>query len=669
VLVAAAGCAGGDPAVEPPPLDFEDMTTRLDPALARLRDGVVFLDADDDGRTDIYAPDHGRAPRMCIAAGAATLRCEPASAWGIQPGDLHGAAAADLDGDGRVDLVQTVGGGRGFGKVGSLFDRLYAHATTRRFEDVGSTRFPPDPHGRGRAVRVLDYDRDGRVDVLVANARARTGESRNRLYHHEADGRFVDRAAALGVAFPSTAPLIHDLDGDGYPDLLARRRIHWNESGTAFTAAPLDVVATAPPAAPGTSAAPGTRAASGALTLARPVFVVADVDNDARLDIVALPGTAGDRRDAWVIDGAGILWIDLTAPRNRLDDDRLVISTASPDLEIVRLTHRNSTREEIGAGLDHRRVYLGPAKTHPRPYGYDLAGDGPAAMGSIELGTPDLADEGLYLFRTAATQWTLVARGNRRARRRGRFLVGLRSPGGFTRVEAHGLEDAGSARQGASSMPVYLRNLGGRRFALHPITIGGGATVGEIAAAACGDFDNDGRIDLVVLAAPQPGAALHDVVLWNAGGGSFLTHPLPTTPSLGSDRAAHVWDMDGDGRLDLLLTSDLEGSYVVLRNVSANGNRWLAIALEGDGPTARYPVGVRIELEGAWGRQVREVGQIVRLNMSVVPLHFGLGAAGTVDAVRVHWRSGSVDLAGSTLAPDRRHVLQERPDSAHDRGD
>jgi hypothetical protein len=281
----------------------------------------------------------------------------------------------------------------------------------------------------------------------------------------------------------------------------------------------------------------------------------------------------------------------------------------------------------------------------------------------MELGAPDLADEGLYVFRTAATQWTLVTRGNRRARRRGRFVIGLRSAGGFTRIDAHGLEGAEPVRAARSSMPVYLRNLGGRRFAPHPMTIDGRAAIGEVAAAASGDFDNDGRIDLVVLAAPPPGRERRDVLLWNAGGGTFLTRPLPSTPGLARERAAHVWDMDGDGRLDLLLTGDLEGSYVALRNVSVNDNRWLAITLEGSGPTARQPVGVRVELAGPWGRQVREVGQIVRLNMSVVPLHFGLGAAGAVDGARVHWNSGSVDLGGGTLAPDRRHVLREGSDN------
>jgi len=486
-------------------------------------------------------------------------------------------------------------------------------------------------------VRVLDYDRDGRLDVLVANARARVGNSSNRLYHQEKDGRFVDRAPALGLAFPTTAPLIHDLDGDGYQDVLVRRHVYWNEAGVGFTAARLH------PDAAG---------------VARPVHLAADIDNDARIDILLFAGPDLRRGDRYAIDSAGVLWIDLDAPRGRVDVDRVTFSTRSPGLEIVRLIHRNSTTDELAAGLDHQRVYLGRTKAHPNPYGYDLAGGGPVALDTVEAGAPDVTDEGLYLFRSAGDQWTVVANGNRRAGHRGRFVLGLRSPAGFDDVEPHEFEPAASPTDRGGSPPVYLRNLGGRQFTPQPLVLRG-RQVSEVAFAASGDFDNDGRTDLLLLSAARGGQAREDTLLWNAGGGTFVAVPLPSRSGMGEARTAHVWDMDCDGRLDLLLTSDVPGEHMLLRNASGDTNRWLNLALEGNGRTARQAVGVRVEVAGPWGTQVRELGQAALYNMRVLPLHFGTGPDSAAGRVRVYWNSGTVDAAADTLLPNRRHVLRE----------
>ncbi len=636
-LSLAAAC-GGDrtPAPIARTLRFEDVTTHAGRALASLRDGVAFLPADDDRLFDLYAPDHGRSPHICINEHGRALRCEPAGPWGIDAGDLHGVAAADVNGDGRTDLYQAVGGGRGFGKVGSPFDRLYLRAVTGHFIDVAPARVPTDPHGRGRAVRVFDYDRDGRLDVLVANARARIGDSLNRLYQQQPEGRFVDRAPDVGLAFPSTALLVHDLDGDGYQDVLARRRVHWNDSGAAFTATGLRPDAT---------------------TVAHPLYLAADVDTDGRLDVLCFARRDPRRRDRYTVDAGGTLWIDFTAPRNSTDEDRLTLYTRSSSLQILRLVHHNSTAEELAAGLDHRRVYLGSAGAHPKPFGYDLAGAGPVPLDAVDVGTPDTSAEGLYIFRPTADRWAVVTRGNLRAKRRGRFVLAVRSPAGFTGVEPHGLERT-DPRAARDTAPVYLRNRGARRFDSYPLVVHGPGLPARVAFASSGDFDNDGRVDLVLLAAADAPEAT-DALLWNAGEGAFAVHALPTRPGVGEDRTAHVWDMDADGRLDLLLASDVPGEHALLRNVSSNPNHWLEIVLEGSGRTARQPVGVRVEVAGPRGTQARDFGEATLANASVLPLHFGLGHDGAVGTVRVHWNSGAQDRDGATLPSNRRHVLRE----------
>lgn len=73
----------------------------------------------------------------------------------------------------------------------------------------------------GASVSVVDYDGDSWPDVYVTNA---AKGSMNRLYHNERNGRFVDRAAAAGVAdlnreSGSLRALFVDFDNDGDKDL------------------------------------------------------------------------------------------------------------------------------------------------------------------------------------------------------------------------------------------------------------------------------------------------------------------------------------------------------------------------------------------------------------------------------------------------------------------
>lgn len=66
------------------------------------------------------------------------------------------------------------------------------------------------------AVRFVDYDLDGRLDIYVANYGAR-----NVLYRNDGDGAFTDMTEWAGVEGPlfSMDAVWADYDDDGYPDL------------------------------------------------------------------------------------------------------------------------------------------------------------------------------------------------------------------------------------------------------------------------------------------------------------------------------------------------------------------------------------------------------------------------------------------------------------------
>jgi Tfp pilus assembly protein PilF len=73
----------------------------------------------------------------------------------------------------------------------------------------------------GGVMVLLDYDRDGKIDVLLLGAVVRKGKLGNLLLRNEGDGQFVDVTEKAGLAGPhaSLACSVADFDNDGYPDL------------------------------------------------------------------------------------------------------------------------------------------------------------------------------------------------------------------------------------------------------------------------------------------------------------------------------------------------------------------------------------------------------------------------------------------------------------------
>ncbi len=94
----------------------------------------------------------------------------------------------------------------------------------------------------GAGVSVVDFDRDGLLDIYVVTSKE---GGKNRLYHNRGDGTFEEVAEKMGVADlnqPGTGvsmgAIWADYDNDGWPDLLVykwgRPELFHNEHGKGF---------------------------------------------------------------------------------------------------------------------------------------------------------------------------------------------------------------------------------------------------------------------------------------------------------------------------------------------------------------------------------------------------------------------------------------------------
>jgi hypothetical protein len=119
-------------------------------------------------------------------------------------------------------------------------------------------------------------------------------------------------------------------------------------------------------------------------------------------------------------------------------------------------------------------------------------------------------------------------------------------------------------------------------------------------------------------------------------------------PPYFSNRGLAVGDYDDDGRLDLLVTR-LDGPPALLHNESAVGS-WLAVTLE-DERGGICPIGAEVRVTAGGRTQWRDVaaGDSYMSTHDPRP-HFGLGEATVADLVEVRWPDGTKSVRRSVPA-------------------
>ncbi len=236
--------------------------------------GIALLDYDNDGRLDIFFTNGARLAEPMPRGGSPDKRdpkywnrlyhqkadgtfADVTERAGLRgEGYTMGAAAADYDNDGWVDLYVTAYGA----------NTLYHNNHDGTFTDV-TKKTGTAGSGWSTSAAWVDYDRDGRLDLFVARyldwdferGALVCGDARpelraychpdnfkgttNLLFHQKPDGSFEEVSRAAKIADPAGKALgvaIADIDNDGWPDIIVandsvRQSLYHNRGDGTFT--------------------------------------------------------------------------------------------------------------------------------------------------------------------------------------------------------------------------------------------------------------------------------------------------------------------------------------------------------------------------------------------------------------------------------------------------
>jgi hypothetical protein len=481
-------------------------------------------------------------------------------------------------------------------------------------------------------VAVFDYNGDGRPDIFFTNgANIKTLKKddpkyRNRLFRNDGNGVFTDVTDAAGLAGTGydMGVAVGDYDNDGHPDLfvagLHHSTLYHNNGNGTFT----DVTVKS-----GLDAALNHPDPEfGPLWAITAAWV--DVNNDGHLDLLVLNYLQWQYSDKPMCGFQNKA--DYCHPRfYKGSPNQLFLNNGDGTFREV--TKEWGLRDKVGKGMG-----VGVAD-------YDLDGK------------PDLfvTNDAQYnfLFHNLGNKFEEVAfQAGVALPEDGAFISGMGLD--FRDYDNDGYPDIAFVALAQQTFPLF-RNTGHGDFQEATTQSG----MRELSyhmdgfGAALYDFDNDGWKDLFVSRGDVDTLQMqgrpvfeNNTVFRNLGGtGKWqaLTNEAGfNTNEPGQHRGCAFGDLDGDGRIDLVVSA-IGRPAEIWMNRSPNPGHWLGIALTGT-QSNRDGIGARIKVTSKTvGAQYNhKTTSVCYASSSDGPVHFGLGPDQRADTVEIHWPSGEV---------------------------
>ncbi|GAC1641139.1 MAG: hypothetical protein NVS9B14_22770 [Candidatus Acidiferrum sp.] len=495
-------------------------------------------------------------------------------------------------------------------------------------------------------VLLLDYDRDGWVDIYFTNAPTvemaiRGEKARGALYHNNHDGTFTDVTEKAGIATPCFAMggAVGDYKNNGWPDIyvtcLGGNVLYRNNGDGTFT----DVTKRAGVADGrwSTGAAFGDYDGDGFLDLMVTNYVdfhLNDLPEFGKLpnckyrglDVQCGPRGLKGAGDSLFHNNGDGTFTDVSKSAGVSDPSgyyglSVIFSDFNnmgrPDIYVANDSTPNFLYKNLGNGkFEEIGLESGTAMSED---GSEQASMGIAVGDYLHNGLPSLAvtnfsDENANLFRNEG-KWN------------------------FNDV----------AYKAGTAMPSLAYVKWGTAFV---------------------DLDNDGWVDLIGVSGhvyPQvdtlPSGARYKepkVLNMNLGDGSFCDASEQAGPALREPRVSRglaAGDLFNDGNMDVVV-EDLTGAPTILRNAGVAGRHWVSFELAGT-KSNRLAIGARVKITAGGMTQTEEIhsgGSY--LSQNDLRVHFGLGAAKRIESLEIRWPSGKIETIRDLEADKFYSVLE-----------
>ena len=477
---------------------------------------------------------------------------------------IAGVAVFDFDNDGWPDIF-IANGATSPGLVKkdpSYSNRLFRNNHDGKFSDV-TAKAGVGGSGYSMGVAAADFDNDGNVDLFVAGVRGGT------LFRNRGDGTFEDVTSKAGLAEKgkwSVAAGWFDFDNDGLLDLFVVHYVVWDPAAEIYCGA-------VPDAATHVKGYRQYCHPSNYQPTANALYK--NLGNGKFQDVSAESGIAEK-----LGKGMGVAFGDFDG------DGRLDIFVAN---------------DTVPSFLFHNE------------------GNGKFREVALEAGVATDSD--------------------------GKFISAMGVD--FRDYDNDGNDDLVITALSNETFPLF-RNQGDGQFAdvTYPSGIGKPSLPWTGWGTGMFDFNNDGWKDIFVAGGHVMDNAERssgrksrqpNIVFLNSGSGHFDASFLDGEAL---NRGAAFGDFDRDGRVDVVVTR-LNEQPIVLHNTSPVGN-WIAFQLVGH-RSNRDGIGASLHLISASGEQWNRVTTSVGYGgSSDRVVHFGLGKDTEVRDLEIHWPSGII---------------------------
>ena len=496
---------------------------------------------------------------------------------------------------------------------------------------------------KGSGVCLLDYDRDGWLDIYLVNGSTldalagKTASPHAALFRNNHDGTFTDVTLKAGVANDrwGLGCAVGDYDNDGWPDLyvtnLGTNRLYRNNHNGTFS----DVAE---------KAGVALDESSGSTVVDHTGATFGDFDGDGRLDLFVAGYIRYDFQNPPI---AGTKGVNYSMCQYR----GLNVMCGPRGLQGAgdHLFHNNGdgtfTDVSKKAGVSDPNGFYGLGVLF-----VDVNGDGRVDLAVANDSTPNY----LYINKGDGTFDDQSYMSGYALNEEGREVSNMGIAAGDFENNGH-MDLVNTVFSDDTN--VVFRNDGKGNFDDYSIRTGLGPPTVPFVGFGDGflDYDNDGWKDLLVVNGhvyPQADAhpdwgmsyAQRPLLFRNEGNGHFAVVPAVEGTGLAAvcvGRGAAFGDLFNDGKIDVVI-NNLDGAPLLLRNVNADHNHWVELQLVGGAKSPRDAVGATVYVTAGGLRQRGDVlsgGSY--LSSNDMRVHFGLGAAVRVDSVEIGWPSGA----------------------------